>query len=224
MDNDRLSALFAEAGRDNGFEQITAEFATYKDFKIRWLRAYKWIEFQVSDYLSTAPEEVIAEMADTVFRKIRGEKGPYTQRVCDWLSSEEFVRTNQPTFLRRSRGLSEGTVGNVRDLEEAYQRLIDRGLVERDPSLVILWKAGGQPSRVGAASVLMRVVTMSSSLDRETVPDEVVDYCLYAEIANIMVGFGKHGQERRDAYASILERYPGRDDIELRMRRLCLTI
>ena len=32
-------------GRRNGFEDIGAEFAAFRDFKLKWIRSYKWISF-----------------------------------------------------------------------------------------------------------------------------------------------------------------------------------
>lgn len=44
-----LNETFKKVGNDFGCD-TPAEFAAYRDFKIRWQRSYKWAEFQVSDY------------------------------------------------------------------------------------------------------------------------------------------------------------------------------
>ena len=49
-----LNEIFKKVGNDFGYD-VSAEFAAYRDFKIRWQRSYKWAEFQVSDYLKDAP-------------------------------------------------------------------------------------------------------------------------------------------------------------------------
>lgn len=222
MDNNRLSELFAIAGREKDYKTVNAEFTAYRDFKIRWLRTDEWIEFQVSDYLSEAPDDVMLDLARTIFARIGGEKRRYGDEVCDWLTSMDFVRKNQPVFLRRTRGLSEDTRGEVRDLADSYQRLIDMGLVERDPQLVLLWRNSRRMESYGYASVLMRVVTMSTKLDASEVPDDVMDYCLYSELSYITVGFAKFGEERRKAHAELVRRFPGREAVLERMRRLGL--
>ena len=49
--SEMLNRAMRNAGIRNGFEEITAEFAAFRDFKLKWTRSYKWICFEVSDYL-----------------------------------------------------------------------------------------------------------------------------------------------------------------------------
>ena len=82
--NDRtLRAIFRVAGVRNGYDEVDAEFSPFRDFKIKWMRSYRWISFEVSDYLKEAPEEVIQSLTETVFAKVRGENDTlYTEDVC----------------------------------------------------------------------------------------------------------------------------------------------
>ncbi len=74
-------------GEDYGYNNIAAEFAAYKDFKVRWTRSYRWANFQVSDYLSDAPRAVIDGLADTLFSKIAGgDEKPYSNAMRDWVT------------------------------------------------------------------------------------------------------------------------------------------
>ncbi len=59
MNNQMLTAIFSVAGTRNGYDEVQAEFSPFRDFKVKWTRSYKWIAFEVSDYLSDAPENVI---------------------------------------------------------------------------------------------------------------------------------------------------------------------
>lgn len=67
-----LNRALQNAGRRNGFEDIQAEFAAFRDFKLKWTRSYRWISFEVSDYLRNAPEDVMDSLAETMFAKMRG--------------------------------------------------------------------------------------------------------------------------------------------------------
>lgn len=216
----RLTALFAEAGKRNGYEDVTAEFAAFRDFKVRWTRSYRWANFEVSDYLSDAPEEVLASLAETIFRKIAGStEAGYSEEVCDWLTSEDFVRTKQPTFLRRFRGLSPGSAGTHLDLSDSYDRLAEAGLAERDDTIALRWM-DGRSSELGKASVLMRVATVSSGIDRDDITDNAVDFALYAQIARIAMGFSPGGVPRGPEYEELLDRYPGRREAEKELARI----
>lgn len=62
---------------------MKAEFSSFRDLKIKWVRIYKWIEFQVSDYLMRAPEGVIEGLARTIFSKILGTDKSYSDEVIE---------------------------------------------------------------------------------------------------------------------------------------------
>lgn len=94
-----LNRALQNAGKRNGFEDIQAEFAAFRDFKLKWTRSYKWISFEVSDYLRNAPEHVMQSLAETVFAKIGGQdKTGYSEEVCEYFSSERFLRDNRTSF------------------------------------------------------------------------------------------------------------------------------
>ena len=153
--NEMLNRAMRNAGIRNGFKGITAEFTAFRDFKLKWTRSYKWICFEVSDYLRNAPEGVIQSLAETVFAKIGGQdRTTYSEEVCKYLSSERFLRDNQDLFLKRFRGISQTPRGKNVDLAEVCARLVDRGFVKWDPSLVIRWghRAGAMEESGTAAS------------------------------------------------------------------------
>lgn len=225
MDNKTLTALFRAVGSRYGYDDITAEFAAFRDFKIRWSRTYRWASFEVSDYLSDAPDEVITSLADTLFAKIKGERDTeYSDEVCGWLTSDDFVRSKQPMFIRRYRGLSRSSQGDERDLMESYDRLVSAGLVERDPDLFLGWAVKSKPGTVGKSSILMKVVAMSDVLDSIDVPDDLMDYSLYSQVAHVGMGFTAHGNRRGKEYDEILSRFPDRPRIEADLRRMGMHI
>ena len=104
--SEMLNRAMRNAGIRNGFDDIQAEFSAFRDFKLKWTRPYKWISFEVSDYLRNAPENVMQSLAETVFARIRGEcRTSYSEEVCDYLNSGEFLEENQGLFLKRFRGI-----------------------------------------------------------------------------------------------------------------------
>ena len=78
-----LNETFKKVGNDFGYD-TSAEFAAYRDFKIRWQWSYRGVEFQVSDYLKDAPVEVLESLARTIFTKIQGDESNYTDEVVGW--------------------------------------------------------------------------------------------------------------------------------------------
>ncbi len=224
--SEMLNRAMRKAGIRNGFEDISAEFSAFRDFKLKWTRSYKWISFEVSDYLRNAPEHVMQSLAETVFARIRGEdRTAYSEEVCDYLNSKEFLEENQGMYLKRFRGISETARGESVDLLNCYRRLAERGLVEYDPDLVIRWSSVGDRSRkVGRSSVLVRTIVMNPALDSEDVPEEVLDYALYSQICHVNLGFGPTREDDAERYETMLTRFTERISAETELRRFGLVI
>lgn len=124
MTAEMLQDAFVAVGKDCGYEDITAEFSPLADVKLRWQRSFRWIHFEVSDYLQDAPYEVLKALAQSIFSRIRGEdNAPYPQEAY------EYVRANadalKPTYIARHRP----HYGNRTDLDASVQRLIDGGYI-----------------------------------------------------------------------------------------------
>lgn len=49
---------------------IKAEYRDFKDLKVKWVRTYKWIEFDVSDFLTEVPAEVLGPFMKTIMAQI----------------------------------------------------------------------------------------------------------------------------------------------------------
>ena len=224
--SEMLNRALQNAGRRNGFEDITAEFAAFRDFKLKWTRSYKWISFEVSDYLRSAPENVIESLAETVFARIRGEdRATYSEEVCDYLNSKEFLEENQRMYLKRYMGISDSPCGENVDLLDCYRRLTEHGLVEHDPRLVIRWSSTEDRNRkVGRSSVLMRTIVMNPVLDTDGIPEDVLDYALYTQICRMNLGFGPSRNGDAERYEMMLSNHPRRIDAETDLRGFGLGI
>lgn len=224
LDNIELTRLFSASGRRHGFTEVTAEYAPFRDFKIRWTRNYRWAEFEVSDYMADAPPEVMRAMAETIFRRICGDHAPYPQAVRDWLSAPDFIERKRPEYLERFEGFVRSPYGEVKDLSASLRRLTDAGLLLRDPDVVIGWSSVNSSRSVGTSSILMKTVSVSTALDREYVDDEILDYSLYALMARVSMGLNQNGRPRDEEYDDLLNRFPGRCRAEAGLRLLRLHI
>ena len=224
--SEMLNRAMRNAGIRNGYEDVTAEFSAFRDFKLKWTRSYKWISFEVSDYLRNAPQSVIESLAETVFAKIGGQdKTGYSEEVCEYLGSERFLRDNQDLFLKRFRGISQTPCGDNVDLAEVYMRLVDRGLIERDPNLVIRWGASNRnDSRIGHSSVLMKTIIVNPKLDTEDITESALDYALFTQICRVKLGFNSNRNEDADRYEKMLDRYPARNEAEKILRNIEMSI
>lgn len=213
--NQVLSAIAEGIGMAHDYQSVKADFVPFKDFKVKWMRSISWIDFDVSDYLLGAPEEVLEGVIRTIFKKIEGAPdSSYPECVSQYLSSEDFVKRNQATYIRRTRGFTTNSMHH--DLGESYDRLIASGLVERDEDMAIGWIPASRSDRtVGHSSVLMKAIMLRDSLDSEDIPQYVLDYALYTQLVHIGLGFNATGKDRSVEYSLKCSEYPDAEDAEL---------
>ena len=210
---ERLNEIMTELGKKYNYDSVNAQFVQFTDFKMKWRRSYRWIEFDVSDYLSKVPENVLKGIAEYTFGKITGKDAEYSNEVVGYLVSDEFVDTVQSTYINRCRWISEGSEGNNRNLTDAYRRLVDMELIEDDPKIVLRWDEA--PSwNLGKSSVLMRTVQINRKLDDPTISEATFDYAVYTRLAHIQTGFSNQGPIRKEIYEQLLDRYPGRNQAQ----------
>lgn len=224
--SERLNRAMRNAGIRNGFEDVQAEFAPFRDFKLRWTRSYKWISLEVSDYLRNAPEGVMESLAEAIFAKMRGEgKTEYSREVCDYLNSDGFLKENQGIYLKRFRGISSSTRGENIDLMDSYRRLVESGLVEDDPRIAFRWNnSKDRNGRIGRTSVLMRTVVMNPVLDTEGISEDVLDYALFTQICHVNLRFGPSRDGDGERYEDMLSIHPERIQAETDLRRMGLSL
>jgi len=209
---EELEATFRKVGNDFGLGDVTAEFAPFRDLKLRWKRTISWAEFSVSDYLAEAPMEVVEGIAKTVMSKIRGEPDvSYPEETEQWLMSEEFRELNQDTYIARSRSVDTESE-NDPVLMRSYGRLLEKGLIGEIEGLKLFWSEKPSEEKSGQSSCLMRVVIMNSRLKEDGVPEEVIDYCLLGQLANIRIGFGLDPAERNIRIADLIKSFAASEE------------
>jgi len=225
MSEAMLRNAFQAVGKEHGYDDVSADFESFKEFKVKWRRSCGWIEFAASDYMKDAPEEVLKGIAETIFSRItKRERRKYSDIMLEWLTSKEFVRNKQPIYLKRSRNLTGTHVGEHIDLNESYQRLIDMGLVSYDEDLVISWTRQPNVKRVGYCSTLMKVIAISSVFDTKEIPQFVSDFILYHEIIHLNKGFDPFNQKHDTDFRELERLYPRREEAEGWLKRLRLYL
>lgn len=220
VSEEQLTQIFRDVGKDYGYDCVNAKYTVYKDVKVRWQRSYKWANFEVSDYLQDAPREVIEGMARTLFGSIEKKDVPYSEAAIAWFTSKDFAKRNQPAYLRRSPGLTKSPVGKVRNLMNSMASLINAGLAEEDPDLVLTWMKDKNIRKVGSCSVLMKVIAISPIFDSMDIPEFVLDYVVYHEYLHATKGRESFPRDR-DVGADVA-RYPTHGEAEGWLNRLSL--
>jgi len=206
---EKLETIFKKIGNTFGFESIDAEYAPFRDLKIKWVRTINHASFSVSDYLEEAPEGVIEDIATGIMMRIRGDDFEgYSEEAKEWLTSHEFRASNQEKYVERSRSIDIDPENTDR-LWEAYYRLVDEGLISEIDDLRLFWSKSESVSKAGQSSSLMRIVIMNKRLLDTKVPEEVLDYCLLHELANITIPFGLDNIERKKEVNEVTNGFVG---------------
>lgn len=219
---DDICASFQRAGRAHGYEKVSASFFPFKDFKACWQRTGTTADFKVTDYLECADGPMIDEFADNLFKRIRskGKVELYTERMKEWFQSNEFLDTNRPIYLRRSRNLSYRSAGNRYELTDSFERLKDQGLVPDTPNAYITWTRGPNRARLGYCSILMRVIAISSALDSEKIPEYVTEYVLYHELLHLRTGLKSSGRYHDKQFKDLERIHPRYREAEDWLKRV----
>lgn len=188
VSDERLTQIFSRVGMKYGYEDVEAVFSAFSDFKVKWTRTYKWIRFQVSDYLDRAPEQVLEDLATTLFERISGREQGYSEAFIRYLNDPELRKTNSKDFIGRKRGLKDTTIGKYHDLNDCVNRLRDQGLIPDDLECILCWQSS-TANKASGCSTTQGVAWVNDRLDQKGVPENVLDYAVYTMLAHLMVGF-----------------------------------
>ena len=206
VSDEHLTEIFARVGTAYGFDEVIAGFWPFKDLKCKWVRTYSTIEFQVSDYLDRAPDRALEELADTLFARIRGDEKDYGDALVQYMTSDRVVRPNRKDFLERSR-MSGDSIGEYHDLNDCVDRLRGQNLIPDRLECVLTWDSQPGPKAAGS-SVLQRVVWVNKRLDQKGVPEHVLDFCVYAMMCPLIIGFSKKMGADRSRVLTMAQKHP----------------
>ena len=208
MDNAQLTAMVQRIGQEFNFKDASAGFEELRDFKVRWRRSYQWIELDVSDYLKQAPESVVEHLLRCIFSKIRGDDADYPDDVVDYIDSDEFRAANRITYLQRCRCIMDDG-----RLQASYDRLVEKGLLERDDRLVFGYTTA-LGATAGSSSNLLKTVFI-----REKVADdpELLDLVVYYHSTHASLTYRDAVTSLKVKCAMALSQYPDHEELQDRL-------
>lgn len=199
-----LRAVVERVCPQYGFETCLAHFGALKEFKVSYARTWKWIDLTVSDYMIGAPEAAMESLIKTICQKINNTDKGYEPALVDWLTSEDFVTRNQPTFIVRNR-LDPPSEA----LEASRRRLVDAGLVEDNQSITL---ALSQPMRkCGYWSCLMKVAAVNPKAIG--LSESALDFCTYTAMLGAGLEFETSPRVKVRLLKHKVEDYPEYDAV-----------
>jgi len=224
---DSLLPSLEKAARLRGRSARECGFISTKELSFKWATGAGAISLFVSDYLEDAPAEALdAFVEGAVSRILDGRRRkPFGEAYTDYVTSDDFVLSKRPVYLRRSRNLAMTETGNFRSIADSVNRLYDMGLL-RDSDIdnaVITWTKKPNYNRVGYCSTMFRVVTISSVLDSPDFSEHALDEVVYHECMHLRQGYRPFDPNPHDAeFHRNMKLFPGYDEAEEEIRRIPL--
>lgn len=170
----RIEAIAKQVATRFGYEDTTAELSAFADFKLRWTRCRKSINFQVSDYLCGAPDEVLNDIFTMVIQRIDGLTKDYSLQTREYLTDRHFAGKHRRTYLAR-------------------QKIDPKKYTEFKGIPVYFYKSVCYDGRVGGASTLMRAIALNPALKDES--EDVILNAIKYEYNGIQEGLARFGME-----------------------------
>ena len=104
----RIESIAKAVATKHGYENVSAHFVDFTEFKMRWQRTYKSVNFEVSDYLVGAPDDVIEDIFEVVCSKFEGNTDrTYKSSTGKYLCDPHFAGAHRRTFLARKKSVAK---------------------------------------------------------------------------------------------------------------------
>ena len=204
------------------FGIVTAEYVGRKEFYYSWMVRGDSIHMQISDYMRGCPEDVLSDMCVMICRRAKGLQWSESDTFLDYVTSDDFILRNRPTYISRSRNLIRSDSGDVHNLSESVQRLLDSGILEESDisNSYISWTRRDSKRRVGFCSTMFRLVGISAALDSVDVSEHTLDYVVYHECLHLRQGYRPSHRVHDSVFRQWEHEYPGWKDAEAARRKL----
>lgn len=180
---------------------------------------------EMSDYLEHAPDSVLRDGAKAIVQWSLGKRFVQPASVSAYIRSEDFIVHGRPKYLKRARTLALTQQGRTKNLLDSVERLRDSGLVMDDDlrNSYITWATHMQKYRFGQCNQVFRVVSVNPVLDRDDVPDSVVDFVVYHEILHLRQDTSKIRRPHNAQFRSWEHLFPGYQEAEEYLKKVYST-
>ena len=197
-DNKRLKEIASNVASKYGYTDVSAEFTPFRDFKVKWTRAFKLISFEISDYMEGAPDDALESLFGTVFERIKGDvTKEYSDTLVTYLTSEEFRNSNRDLFIDRQKFIEGGE-----SITDAVGIIKEKGLYPEELSKdLFIGTFQCDRQSIPRTSVLFRAIAIPSSMENQDTME--LARTIYHEICAIQAGFpnGKDSEKVEELFA-----------------------
>jgi hypothetical protein len=179
-----LGDHFLAVSQIMGKDPVRVTFAEYRELKHTWSSRNGDIEFKISDYLDTAPEDVQRSLAWYLLCRAHGRKCPdcEEQPYLSYVRSKELWSKKRGTYLNRAKNLSFVPRGDVRDLESVFEYVNSYYFSGRLKNPDLVWVDESPLVRFGFYFEPLNLLAANKILDSERIPRYVLEFVMYHEL------------------------------------------
>ncbi len=217
----RLMRVAAPIFASRGYTLAEASFTAFKEMNFRWVVKGNSVVYKVSDYLDDAPEEVLESFVKSSLTYIFGGRHSWSQTYVSYCKSDDFVLRKRPVYYRRARKLLRTDVGTYRNIFDAVQRLIDRGLLTSSDidNTLFTWTTEPTLTRLGFCTQMFRIVVISRVFDNPDIPEDLFDFVVYHECMHLRQGYRPFDRNPHDAaFHASMRLYPDYREMDRRLK------
>jgi hypothetical protein len=183
------------------------------------------IHVRISDLLQGAPAPVLESLAHMLLGKLyrRPVARSHAARYRLYLNRKDVRRRAHLVRQVRGRKFVSGPAGEHRDLAAVFDRLNDRffdGLMGR-PQLG--WSRTASRTLLGHFDPSHNAIVISRVLDRESVPEAVLEYVMFHEMLHLRFPAEHRGSRRcvhTREFREAEKQYPGLKEAKEMLKRL----
>ncbi|HET9178268.1 MAG TPA: hypothetical protein VFQ24_07905 [Terriglobia bacterium] len=194
--------LFARVFRRLGFRRSVPNFhIEYRPFSS--LRSNIALEgnrarVRISDILAEAPPIVLEALAEILLAQLFSRRPSEEARECYMAYVYDPAVRSRVDETRRSRGRVRllPARGRCYDLGEIFARLNHRFFNDELSPCRIGWSPRPSRSVLGRYDPAHHTISISKSLDSESIPLEIVEYLIFHEMLHIRIPLERHGSRR----------------------------
>lgn len=199
-----LVDIFSRVGAQYGYTDVQVAFMDDPNLKVKWKRGHDWCMISVSDYFDHAPEEVLVDIATSLFQGMSGQHPGSLPKMNQYLSDPSFIASKRGTYLERNN-LKDDSVGEFHDLRDSVDRLYAEGLLPEGLDFVLCWNDSALSKASGSSR--LQIIWVNRALDQKGVPEAVLDYCVYREVLHLLLQLDPR-PENQQLYLRKMKQYP----------------
>ena len=221
LDDLRLKSIASAVFSKRGLVVTEASFTSFKEMNFRWTLKGNVVTLKVSDYLNDAPDDVLEEFLKGALTYVVGGRHVFGKRYMEYMTSDEFILKKRPVYYKRGRRLLRSDIGEYRNLFDAVQRLVEKGLLNESDiqNTLFTWTAEPTFTRLGYCSQMFRIVVISKVFDNPSIPEELFDFVVYHECMHLRQGYRPFNHRPHDAeFHRSMAIYPNGGELEERLK------